>query len=83
MAQSKPIQRIEIPSKNIISEELPSKDTSFHLWEFLSTKSTDGSNCPVRGSLAFARESPLIFASILIAMSILVSILSSSKLLHL
>ena len=54
MSESKTIQKIEIPSlKSSI------KDDSFNLWTFLSTKSETKSNCPLKGSLNFAREKPI------------------------
>ena len=66
MTQSKPIQRIEIPSKKIKSEESNSKNKFLNLWEFFSTKPLEGSNCPLRGSLFFPRKYPLTFAYTLI-----------------
>ena len=80
MTQSKRIQRIEIPSKEIKSDKTVLKDKSFDLWEFLSTKSSEGSNCPIRGSLRFARQSPLTFAFSLIGIVVL---LLSSNSMHL
>ena len=33
----------------------PTPESHLSLWDFLSTKSNDGSRCPIRGLLSFAR----------------------------
>ncbi len=79
MTQSKRIQRIEIPSKQIKSDKSVPKDKSFDLWEFLSTQSSESNNCPVRGSLRYARQYPLTFAFSLI---VIVGLLLLSNSMH-
>ena len=68
MSQSKPIQRIEIPSV-----KSPKEDESFDLWKFLSTKpsESEASSCPVRGSLGYAVEHPRRFILILCSLIVL------------
>jgi len=76
MPNSKPIQRIEIPSKKISSEEIISNEKSFDLLEFLTTKPAEGSNCPLRGSLLFARKSPIAFSLTLMAILSLIYLIN-------
>ena len=72
MTQSKPIQRIVIPTVKDTN-----KDSSFHLFKFLFNKSKEGgkSNCPIRGSLSNLKDKPLISFSLLFSLIAIFSML--------
>ena len=73
MTQSKPIQKIVIPSA-----KSSDKDDSFRLFKFLFDKSKEGrkSNCPLRGSLGYLIDKPVASIFFMASLILFVLILS-------
>ena len=71
MTQSKPIQKIVIPTV-----KKADTDESFHFLKFLFNKSTEGrkSNCPLRGSLTHIKDKPVVSLYLFVSLVVIFSL---------